>query len=449
MFHLKNAITPKSILKRSLLFASIWPCALSYSAETPLLPENRMPELAAILKAARIHAPDLIEQELIREEAEARLKQAKSAYYPRLGVVTNLGYEKDYRDEGQEDTDNFGVTYMMALRRPIYHWGAIEAKVEQARIDNNSDQLTYLKNLQQIERNIRADYLTIILNNIALRNERAKQAILEGRNETTRIKFETGAISKLDYDRSQIDLAQSLLKIDRIAQSKKRIAERFQYLAGWENPTTSIAEIAPIDLNETEAWLEQQQTQLHGSSWTYTTYSAARQINSIEHEKEEIIKIKARQRPLIDASATAKQGQSNTSNKNNVDTFSVFAGIRITWNIFDGFNTKNAQIEAQAKVRRLEQELKQLSKELQMEASEVLDSLLFQVRNLRLIQAQHATEEAQYRLEEGNTTSGRSTNLTLQDAALGLKTEEFAMHQARADLLMGLSDYYDLVTPIR
>ena len=132
-----------------------------------------------------------------------------------------------------------------------------------------------------------------------------------------------------------------------------------------------------------------------------------------------------------------------------MDTFSVFAGIRVTWNVFDGFNTRNAKIEAQTKVRRLEQELTQLSKELKMEAAEVLDSLLFQVRNLRLTQAQYEAEKAQYSLEEDNVSSGRSTALTLQDAALSLKTKEFAMHQARADLLMGLSDYFDLVTPIR
>ena len=449
MFSFKAAILRPRMFKLSLLIVSIWPCAVSFSTEAPAAPESSIPELAAILQAARVHAPDLINQAFINEEADARLKQAKSAYYPSLGVVTNFGYRKDYRDGGAEDTDNLGITYSMALRRPIYHWGAIEAKIEQARIDNDSDQLSYLKSLQQIERNIRADYLTIILNNATLRNERAKQTILEGRSETNRINFEAGKMSALNYEKSRISLAQSLLTIDRIAQSQQRIAERFQYFAGWENPTTSATEITAIDLNATEAWLEEQHAQLQGASWTYTTYTATRQINSIEHQKEAITQIKARQRPLIDASITASQGQSNTSNKNNVDTFSVFGGIRVTWNIFDGFDTRNAKIEAQTKVRRLEQELTQLSKELQMEAAEVLDSLLFQVRNLRLTQAQYEAEEAQYSLEEGNTSSGRSTTLTLQDAALSLKTEELTMHQARADLLMGLSDYFDLVTPIR
>lgn len=437
------------LLKLGALTASLLLTIHSQAAQRPAELEAQLPELKAILESAHKKAPELIKQAFINEEADARLKQAKSAYYPSLTAITNFGYRKDYRDSGAENTDNLGLTYSIALRRPLYHWGAIEAKIEQARIDNDSDQLAYLKNLQQIERNIRADYLTIILNNAALRNERAKQTILEGRSETNRINFEAGKMSALDYEKSRISLAQSLLTIDRIAQSQQRIAERFQYFAGWENPTTSATEITAIDLNATEAWLEEQHTQLQGASWTYATYSAERQINSIKHQKEAITRIKARQRPLVDASVTASHNQSNTSNKNNVDTFSVFAGIRVTWNVFDGFNTRNAKIEAQTKVRRLEQELSQLSKELKMEAAEVLDSLLFQVRNLRLIQARHEAEKAQYSLAEDNVSSGRSTALTLQDAALSLKTKEFAMHQARADLLMGLSDYFDLVTPIR
>lgn len=436
-------------LKCAALTAGLLLCLNSYAAEQPTEVEAHLPELQAILTSAQQQAPELIEQGFMNEEAEARLKQAKSAYYPKLDLVTNFGYRKDYRSGDAENTDNFGLTYSVALRRPLYHWGAIEAKIEQARINNDSDQLNYLQNLQRVERNIRADYLSLILNNIALRNERAKQAILEGRSETNRINYETGTMSPLAYQKSCISLDQSLLKIDRIAQSQKRIAKRFQHFAGWDKPTTSATEVPAIDADATESWLKQQRQLLQQSAWTYQTYSAIKQMNAIEHEKEEITQIKARQRPLVDASITASQNQSNTSSKNNVDTFSVFGGLRVTWNVFDGFETRNEKIEAQTKIRRLEQALTQLSKELQIEAAEVLDSLLFQVRNLRLIEAQYAAEQTQYKLEEDNATSGRSTTLTVQDAALNLKAEELALHQARADLLMGLSDYFDLVTPIR
>jgi outer membrane protein TolC len=438
-------------MKTTILVTCILASALSicaHAATSPTEIDERSEELRAILESAHKKAPDLVRQDFIKEEADARLKQAKAAYYPRLNVVTDLGYRKDFRDDA-EDTDNFGLTYMAALRRPLYHWGAIEAKIAQARISNDTDELNYLKNLQQIERRIRADYLTLILNNIALRNEHAKQGILEARSETERIHFESGTVSELDYKQSQIDLQQSLLQIERIAQSQKRIADRFQYYAGWEAPTTQSTEIPEIDLDASEAWLKAQHTAIETSSWIYHTHSAEIRQNEIEQEREELTRIKAQQRPLVDASLTASQRQSNTSDRNNVDTFSVFAGIRVTWNIFDGHKTRYQTVEAQSKIRRLEHELSKLSQELKMEASEVLDSLLFQIRSLKLNEAQYASQQEKYTLSEDNARNGRITPLQLQDAELRLKDEEFALHQARATFHIGLSDYLDLITPIR
>ena len=104
------------------------------AANQPTEIDQRSPELKAILNSAQRKAPDLIKQEFIQTEADARLKQAKAAYYPSLHLTTNLGYRKDFREDDAENTDNFGLTYSAALRRPLYHWGAIEAKIEQARI---------------------------------------------------------------------------------------------------------------------------------------------------------------------------------------------------------------------------------------------------------------------------------------------------------------------------
>jgi outer membrane protein TolC len=411
--------------------------------------DQQSAELQAILNSAHNKAPDLIRQEFIKAEAEARLNQAKAAYYPKLSIITNLGYRKDYRENGQEDTDNLGLTYAAALRRPLYHWGAIEAKIEQARISNDNDELNYLHSLQKIERRIRADYLTLILNNIALRNEHAKQRILNAESETNRINFEAGKISELNYSKSLIKLDQSLLMVERIAQSQKRIAERFQYYAGWDAPTTQSTQIPNIDLDAAENWLETQREKITGSSWVYDTYSGKVHLNKIALQNEEITKIKAQQRPLIDASLTASQNQSNTSNRNNVDTFSIFGGIRVSWNIFDGFKTRNETIEAKSKIRRLEHELSKLSKELQLEASEVLDSLLFQIRSLRLENARYTAQKAEYTLKEENARNGRITTVQLQDAALNLMDEELGLNEARAKLHIGCADYLDLISPLR
>ncbi len=410
--------------------------------------EVHFPELARLLQSARDRAPALIEQAITKEEADARLRQAKAAYYPRLDLLTNLGYRKDYRS-GAEDTDNLGMTYSAALRRPLYHWGAIEAKIEQARLSHDNASLRYLYEQQQTERRIRADYLALILDNLALQNEEKKQVVLQSNHEIEQINFEAGTTSALAYKKSEVDLKKSLLIIERIQLSKKRILEGFQQFAGWRGSNTTPLEIPTIDTVTIARWLKSQQEALSNSNWIYRTKPALIQLNAIQYEKEEVTQIKARQRPLVDTSLTASQRQTNTSQRNNVDTFSVFGGIRIKWNVFDGFETRYEKIEALAKIRRLEYGFDQLNDTLKLQANEVLDSLLFQTRSLELTEEQHKVETAEYNLQKEGLEAGRITQAQLRSESLQYNEAKLALQQARANLYIGLSDYLDLVSPIR
>ena len=428
-----------------LLWLSVSVC-LVYSQ--PKEVEVYIPELARLLQSARDQAPALIEQAITKDEADARLRQAKAAYYPRLDLLTSFGYRKDYRS-GAEDTDKLGMTYSAALRRPLYHWGAIEAKIKQARLSHDNATLRYLYEQQQTERRIRADYLALILDNIALQNEEKKQVVLQSNHEIEQINFEAGKTSALAYKKSEVSLKKSLLTIESIQLSKKRILERFQQYTGWSGSNTTPLEIPAIDTVSITQWLKTQQSTLTDSNWINHTKPALLQINAIQHQKEELTQIKARQKPLIDTSFTASQRQTNTSLRNNVDTFSVFGGVRVQWNIFDGFETRHEKIEALAKIRRLEYGFYQLDDTLKLQANEVLDSLLFQTRSLGLTEEQHKVETAEYNLQKEALETGRITKAQLRSESLQFNESKLALHQARANLHIGLSDYLDLVSPIR
>ena len=410
--------------------------------------EVHFPELSELLEFARDQAPALIEQAITKEEADARLKQAKAAYYPRLDLLTNFGYRKDYRS-GAEDTDNLGMTYSAALRRPLYHWGAIEAKIEQARISHDNASLYYLYEQQQTERRIRADYLALILDNIALQNEETKQVILQSNHEIKQINFKAGKTSALAYKKSEVNLKKSLLTIERIQLSKKRILERFQQYAGWSGSNATPLEIPAIDTTTTTQWLLEQRDTLTDSNWIYHTKPALLQINAIQHQKEELTQIEARQKPLIDTSITASQRQTNTSLRDEVDTFSVFGGLLVSWNIFDGFETRHEKIETLAKIRRLEYGFDLLDDKFRLQANEVLDSLLFQTRSLELTEAKYEVETTEYDLQKEALQAGRITKAQLRSNSLDYNKSKLALQQARANLHIGLSDYLDLVSPIR
>lgn len=416
-------------------------------AASPLAqPEEMLPQLAEIINSARQNAPSLVEQDYFRQEADQRLQQAKSSYYPSVDLNANLGYRKDYRDQGAEDTSKFGLSYSARLTRPLYHWGAIEARIEQAKVDNDIEALQYLQNTQQIYRAIRSDYLTLLLNQASLKNEQLKKDLLKNDLERLKADFQTGNISELEYQTKELDLQNSLLLINSIGRDQKRIIARFKQNAGWNRELNFEAEIPSVDLESLEVWISDVNTMLNGVTMTNNIAGLITQYE-IEKQAKELTIIQARQRPLFNFMASASQGQSNTSTQNNVDTFSLFGGINVSWNIFDGFRTKHQKIEAKLKHRRLEAKLNRLSDDLGLEQQSMVDRLQSQVEQTDVLEKRYKLQLRSFENSQTEAQAGRLSTSELTLAESRLSELKVTLLEARAMLLMQMSDYLDLIEP--
>lgn len=403
--------------------------------------ENLLPELKVILESSNQVAPALIEQNYLKDEADQRLTQARAANFPKIDFNANFGYRKDYRS-GDENTDNLGLTYSARLTRPIYHWKAIQARIEQAKLDNDIEAIYYLQNVQGIHREIRSNYLTLLLNNISLRNEQARRKLLNDDLERIQVDLENGKISPLTYDSKRLDLENSLLIIEQIERDQARIISRFKEIAGWEKPLKLDSEVPQMDYESIQQWLSRESTSLFEES----PESFAKQLTHLEIEKQqkELTIIKARQLPLVNFTASASQGQSNTSTQNNVDTFSIFGGISVSWNIFDGFLTKHQKIEAKLKKNRLEYSLKRLDNDFRALSKQMLDQLYFQKDTTRLLEARYKLQQQRYANTQSEASSGTISSSDLQKSAIELSALKLSLMEARAELLMLLSDYMDM-----
>ena len=170
--------------------------------------------------------------------------------------------------------------------------------------------------------------------------------------------------------------------------------------------------------------------------------------NDIRHHQEAITQIKAQQRPLVSASASASQNQSNTSTQNNVDTVSLFAGIRVQWNLFDGFLTRNRLAEARLKLRRMELESQQKSEQIKLQALELLDQLLFSTQNLAVEEARFELEKVKFASAQSEAESGRQSKRAFENNQLQFDQRFLALQRQRANLHLALQNYQNLVTPI-
>lgn len=416
-------------------------------AALPPHPETQLPQLRSILESAKDRAPRLIEEAFLREEADARLLQAKADYYPRLDLRSNFGYRKDFRQGGAEDTDNFGLTYSAVLSRPLYHWGAIEARIEQARIDNDSEAIKYLENTRQIYRGLRSDYLTILLNQASIEAEQLQREIIQQELQRLRGELESGNISEQTFRATELDLQASLLNIQRLEREQQRIIGSFKTYAGWSNSLNIQSFVPESDSQELRTWLAAQRSALDIAAWTEQTTEASLIRNQIARQNEELKVIQSRQRPLLNFTASASQDQSNTSTQNNVDTFSIFGGFSVNWNIFDGFRTKHEKIEARLKIRRLEASLDRIASDLVAERTRMLDQIEFQADQTEVARLRYALEETNFANSRDAAQTGRLSPSQLKAAELTLARRKLELMSARASLLMHVSDYHDLTQP--
>ena len=418
----------------------------AYASTPATYPEDSLPELAQILKTVPDKAPELIARSLEQQESTARLKQAKAAYYPRLDLNGNLGYRLSTYSENQPDEDSFGITGNATIRRPLYHWGAIEARIRQARLDFKNENLLGALALRRIQRSIRADYLSLLVNQTALRNARLRRQLNEERANLLRTNAASGTISTQESARTNLNLSQALMDIEQLEADQTRILATYRRNLGWDAPLALDTPVPAVSTTAILTWIEQTRA-ASNSDWISVNAETLHRTNLVEREKAERVRIIANQRPLFNFAASVGQGQSNTATQNNVNTLTYFAGIDVSWNIFDGFETRQRKLESTLRQRRLENNLSAFQSELAAQAADTLTQLNFQARRLDLEQQRFDLSRDSFASNQRELNEGRLTPSAYREKQLSLQDEELALNTARAALLMGITDYLDLVTP--
>jgi outer membrane protein TolC len=440
--------SPVKLHSASVIAVSVSVFVLNLGVASPVsYPETSLPELARILETVPGKAPELIARSLEQEESTARLKQARAAYYPRLDLNGNFGYRYTTYGNNQPDDDSLGATYSATIRRPLYHWGAIEASIRQARLDFKNEGILSTLALRRIQRSIRADYLSLLVNQTALRNAKLRRQVNEERAAVLRTNASSGAVSTLESERSKLNLRETSMDIEQLEADQARILATYRRNLGWDAPLALDTPVPTPSVPDILAWIEQARS-AKDSAWLAQNGEIRHRANLVEREKAERVRIVANQRPLFNFAASVGQGQSNTSTSNNVDTTTYFAGIDMSWNIFDGFATRQRKLESKLRQRRLENDLAHFQEELAAQAADTLVQLAFQARRLDLEQQRFNLSNDSLSSNRRDLDEGRLSASAYRERQLTLQDDELALNTARAALLMGITDYLDLVTPV-
>jgi len=422
--------------------------ALALSAQDyPTYPESRLPELASLLEKARENAPALVAQSIAQQESVARLDVAKAAYYPRMDLNSTVGYRVTRYDASNvEDETSAGANFYAVIRRPLYHWGAIEARIRQATLDQGNESLQQTLILRQIKRGLRANYLNLLINQATLGNLRIRRELTEARLSRLASDQQAGTVSALDSTQLNLNQEQTLIDIDYLEADQKRILATFKRDIGWAD-RLALAQLIPApDGPAILAWVEKTRT-AGLTEWTNDHAEVLRRKNLLKREKAELVWIKSRQRPLVNIAGSAIRDQRNVGLANNVDAMTYFVGLDVSWNVFDGFETSARAREANFRLRRYERQLEAYRAEITAQAYDVLNHIAFQARQLQLNEKRAKATNEGYLVAERDATEGRLSSQALRERQLNSQETSLSVLRTRVSLLLALNDYLDLTLP--
>ncbi len=402
------------------------------------VPEDYYPELKRILEQAGRRAPELVRVGLDREMAAENLKIARSRYYPSLGIGGNLGYRFVQRS-GEENDGSLSASVSAGVSRPLYFWGAVTAGVEKGEIDFENSLLTTKERFQETVQTLRTEYLGLILNEMRLRNLRLRRSNLETQLARQESDYRAGRLSEEEYLTFQIELDRSLIEIEELQDERDELLASFRRISGVDAEPEIPSGISPIDLNALEAELRGEDDL--DPQWVERTFNVQLNRNTMEKIDRDAIIIRSRQRPNVSFSASVSQAPVNTATANDVDSIRWFAGLSVSWNVFDGFATQASRRINLLEKRRLESQMRSNEEQLDEQRIEIRNDLLSMIRKQRLGERRFELESRIYSRVKGEFSEGRVSMNEFRKTQFDYYVKEYNLHVSRFSLLRMITDY--------
>ncbi len=401
------------------------------------LPEDYYPGLKAILEQAGKRSPELVRVGIDREVAQQRLRIARSRHYPSLGIGGNLGYRFVQR-QGEDNDGSLSGSVSVGVNRPLYFWGAVSAGVEKGEIDFENSLLLTKERFQTTVQSLRDEYLALILNEMRLRNVRLRRSNLETQLARRESDYRVGRLSEEEYLSFQIELDNSLIEIGELEDERDETLASFKRISGAEELPRIPSGVAPIDLDELESRLRGDAV---GPLWVEQTFNLQLNRNTMDKIVLDETIIKSQQRPNVSFSASVSQAPVNTAAQNDVETIRWFAGLSVSWNVFDGFATQASRRINLLEKRRLESQIRTNIEVLEEERTELENDLFAMIRKQRLAERRFELDSRIYSRIKSEFSDGLVSANEFRTTQAEYYAKEYALHLARAELLRAISDY--------
>jgi outer membrane protein TolC len=406
------------------------------------LAEILFPELEGVLRQAVSQSPQMVDQnlKLAIEEANSIVSSAKM--YPRASAYVRELYQiEDRRDIGKT-TEAEKFYYDLSLYQPIYHWGALKASSDMGKIRVELEKGKVKNAYQSLVQKLRSDYINLVITKLALRNAELALSRREADLELKKASLEEGEASKGSVGGAEITLKEARFNHVRSESEFGYSLRSFQRLSGIDEFTIDrVADGFPdVIYHDSIIRNEVEEFGTKGRE-SHSKMEAA----TMEIEKEELnFRIhKVRMRPKLSLIAGINQDElsSATSTNNRTATQRTYIGVQVSWNIFDGFETKGRKLASMKRLRQLRESKKRLEEDLLIGAEHRADRVDFAAQAVRFAFDKLRRAKGRKKYVESEYGKGRASEGQVNEIKGNLNNYELALAKIQRDYLNTLADF--------
>ncbi len=412
------------------------------AADDLLLPEQVFLALDPILHGAVQQSPRMVSRALDLEMAESNRISARAGLLPSLS-----GYirQSESLDERADVVGRLRVTktaYDVNIHQPLFFWGERKNNARVGVIQEQIGQGNYRAAYRGLAQELRQKYLGLIVHKLTLARMQRYLAHTRQQLALAEERRAKGVISELEIHPVRLAAEQAQISAERAEFDLENARHDFIRLAGLGGfADGQIPDDLPVITPRTEVVNRQLATFL--SHDEFTNVEAVNLRNQIEIEGLNYRNQKTRLLPKLSFSAGVSQDdQSYTINiAQRFRLNSQYAGVTVSWTIFDGFSAQAGVRHALARRRQLESDYAELEDRLAQQARIQARLLEFSSRYMAISDRALVASEGNLQATQEEFRRGVGTEADVALTAIGLMDARIAACNARIDYLLRSADF--------
>ena len=398
------------------------------------MPEEFFPELRKVLSHLESAAPVLRVEREREKEALARKVVSDGRQGWRIGIGADAYSLHENRSGGAFDTRHRFLASANA-RRPLYHWGALQAQSRIAELGVREARSAYGEKRKNLSTGVRTTYLDLVLRGYALALAKDSLALAKENEETATRKRELGLLTEVDVAETKIASLRQRIRIFELERDLRAEKRLFAHETG---NSDELKYAIPESFRQFVADFASKRP-------TVPVGGAIRSgsLDNLEHaiaiERENVIVAAAIRKPKVNLVGSVYQDQVDALNSSQtVDRTNLVFGVQVQWDLFDGRESEGRKGEALSRKRRFEMQREYEKQRLTLQRDRLLHDLETRAELVKSRQELAAVSREKF---EKSRTEFDQNRITVED----FFAYRLDVDQSKLDLMRAVVDYLGLL----